>query len=270
MTIGSYEQVIGGKRWRYPPCDDQFHEYELTKVEGGCRKGWTLSFDGRCFFCPPDSPIVPKKGMTVRLYGKGFAYTVRGLFVEGVCVFHKSEKGSRRADRKRSHREKIAKRRKFEESGRAKLDAQYDALPDVFQRRLDRFRAGLFHFRTEFEPYELFACEQAVVIAAALDPCGPDGPGVEAARGTPDFQMMIQEIFETFGKLSMAEQEKRIEGLNDGHSGNTYEFAKRLAFLYLAHPELVVLEHGAMTPLVGCKEYGCTHDGIRVPESIAV
>ena len=31
----------------------------------------------------------------------------------------------------------------------------------------------------------------------------------------------------------------------------------RLAFYLLADPKMVIVEHGAMTPLTGCEEYSC-------------
>jgi hypothetical protein len=47
--------------------------------------------------------------------------------------------------------------------------------------------------------------------------------------------------------------------LADGHSGNTVGCACLLARLYLTSPEDVARMHGALTPLVGCAEYGCVH-----------
>jgi len=63
-----------------------------------------------------------------------------------------------------------------------------------------------------------------------------------------------------FHSLSWKEQKELIEGLSDGHSANTLGSAYRLAYWLAVNPDNVVLEHGALTPLVGCKDYGCTHD----------
>lgn len=55
-------------------------------------EGWSITRDdGWSFFVPPESPIVPKVGMVARFYGKGMGYTVRGLFIEGVKVFYRTE-----------------------------------------------------------------------------------------------------------------------------------------------------------------------------------
>ena len=41
------------------------------------------------------------------------------------------------------------------------------------------------------------------------------------------------------------------------HSGNTFGFSVRLAYLMAERPDLIAMEHGALCPLVGCKDYGC-------------
>lgn len=46
---------------------------------------------------------------------------------------------------------------------------------------------------------------------------------------------------------------------DDGHSGNTFGCAARLAYHYLTEQENIVREHGALVPLVGCEKYGCPH-----------
>lgn len=55
-------------------------------------------------------------------------------------------------------------------------------------------------------------------------------------------------------------EEQAKAGIDPGHSGNTFGFACHLARLWIIGPEAVVTEHGAMVPLVGCKDYGCTHE----------
>ena len=55
-----------------------------------------------------------------------------------------------------------------------------------------------------------------------------------------------------------------MPGLDRGHSGNSFDFACRLANSYLSNPELVYLDHGALTILIGCEAYGCPHP---IPEA---
>ena len=54
-------------------------------------------------------------------------------------------------------------------------------------------------------------------------------------------------------------QKAFIPDLNEGHSGNSFGMSCRLAYNYLQDEEMVFFEHGALTPLVGCAEYGCAH-----------
>jgi hypothetical protein len=62
-----------------------------------------------------------------------------------------------------------------------------------------------------------------------------------------------------FQKASYKRQRTLVPDLYDGHSGNSFGMACRLAFLYLTDPLLVIAEHGAMVPLTGCEDYGCAH-----------
>lgn len=67
------------------------------------------------------------------------------------------------------------------------------------------------------------------------------------------------ELIKRWKELPWEKQKKKFPQLDEGHSGNTFECSVYLAELYLTSPEKVVLAHGAMVPLVGCKAYGCTH-----------
>ncbi len=74
------------------PNDDQFKELTIAKVDGDAKTGWGMErSDGWHFSCPAYSPIEPKPGMTVRFYGKGIGFPVRGLFIDGVKVFYFTE-----------------------------------------------------------------------------------------------------------------------------------------------------------------------------------
>lgn len=72
--------------------DEQFTEYKLEKIDGNKETGWSATTDeGTGFFIPADSPIIPKAGMTARLYGKGFGFRFRGLSLDGTNVFYRTE-----------------------------------------------------------------------------------------------------------------------------------------------------------------------------------
>lgn len=218
--------------------DRQFKEHTITSVSrydeehGG---GWTIGFDCMGFYVPPDSPIVPEVGMDARFYGKGLGYPVRGLTLNGVVVFYRTEEEQAEHHR-RDVEESQRKQREEFEANRDELDTRFYALPQVFRDRITRFRYNNPDFRWKYERYELFSCEQAVVIAEALK--------------TPD-------AIESFASKSWDEQKRLVPGLDEGHSGNTFGMAVRLAWLYLANPEGVKRMHGALAPLVGSEEYGC-------------
>jgi hypothetical protein len=178
--------------------------------------------------------VVPKKGDTITLHTKNWSI-IRGMDLNGVKVFYKTD-----ADLDREHKEWCEKNQREKEERfekeKASLDAKYEALPKVFKDRIDKFRANNPKFRVDFEGYEMFTCEQAVVIADALK---------------------TKEAIEEFKNLDWAEQKAKVPLLDEGHSGNTFGCACALAYWYLEQPENVTKMYGALAPLVGSEEYGC-------------
>jgi len=163
-------------------------------------------------------------------------YQVRGVFVDGKKVYYRTaaEEGER-------HRQWVADEKAKKQAEAAKnapeVDARISKLPQPFQDRIHAFRERNPEFRAEFESYELFCCEQAVVISGALK--------------TP-------EAIEAFSKESYEAQKAMVPGIDDNHSGNTFGFSIRLAHLLASdHNETIKKSHGAMCPLVGCGTYGC-------------
>lgn len=219
----------------FPSNDDQWTEWTIERVEGDRKHGWTVTFDGCiCFGIPGDSPVVPRVGMTMRQYGRGFGYRVRGCFIDGQKVFYRTLSEQDQHDAKELAESEQRRRDDFEKS-RASMDARYEALPPIFRARLDKFRRNNPDFRWQFEDYELFCCEQAVLISSL---------------GTAD-------AISEFHAKPWADQLKAVAGLSDDHSGNTFGCACQLAIDYLENPEHVEARHGALAPLVGSEEYGC-------------
>lgn len=190
--------------------------------------GWTLGVQ--------TSDIEPKAGDTIRTYGRGIGYEVRGIAINGHVVRYESD-----ADMRARHARELAasdqKKRDEAVANRTENDARIAALTQEFQNRIARLRRNNPDFEWDHQPYELFICEQAVVIANA-------------------FSSNVEEL-KDWSKLDWSDQKKRVPGLDEGHSGNTFGAASRLAWLFLTKPELVELEHGALCPLVGCTAYGC-------------
>jgi hypothetical protein len=222
----------------YPINDCQYQEYILHKVTKE-KEGWELNLDGSLiFWCPEDSPIMPRKEMLARLYGGGFGGITRGLFLNGQKVFYRTEAEQKEKNRKDSELAQSEKRNKFEEN-KVSYFTRISKLPSVFQERIAKFQNTNPDYDWKFGGYELFCCEQAVKLA--------------------DYFKNDNDLL-TWNKLEYKEQEKQCPVLDKGHSGNTFEVSVRLAHWYLSSPENVIVEHGALTPLVGCKEYGCPHD----------
>lgn len=73
------------------PEDTQFEETtvdEVTKQEGG----WTVKRgDGWSFFVSNEHGVEPKVGQTMRFYGRGIGSPVRGLYLDGQCVWYYTE-----------------------------------------------------------------------------------------------------------------------------------------------------------------------------------
>lgn len=197
-------------------------------LEGGTGFGFKAEYLGR------SKP--PEVGDLCRVYA-GWGDRIRGVDLRGEPVFYKTpdELAAEHEQWKIDWKER--KRKNFEKN-RRKLDRQFAALPDVFQRRISWFRANNPDFRVDNEGYEMMVCVDAVKIAEAM----------ETVKGV-----------RMFGKSSYKRQRTLVPDLEEGHSGNSFGCAVMLARLYLENPIYVMAEHGALTPLVGCEEYGCAH-----------
>lgn len=216
--------------------DTEYEERTITSIEqSDTREGcWVTMDDGMGLYVQPYGGV-PRLGDTIRTYGRGIGYEVRGIAIAGTLVRYETEQDMH-ARHEREHAERERRMRAEFEERRADYDAQYDGLPDVFKRRIDRFRANNPDFRWRFEPYELSCCVDAVKIAAHCE----------------DTQTL-----DAFYDLAWDDQKAAIPDLFDGHSGNSFGMACRLAHHYLTQPALVALDHGALANLVGCEEYGC-------------
>jgi len=75
----------------YPQNDEQFKDQYIFTVEPS-GEGWfaTMS-DGWSFYIPPESSVTPEPGVKIRMYGKGIGFSVRGLFLNGVKVYYRTD-----------------------------------------------------------------------------------------------------------------------------------------------------------------------------------
>lgn len=217
--------------------DMEYQDFIITTVERE-QSGWFVVGldDGWCIGVDPCSAVEPKPGKTIRLYGRGTGYPVRGIAIDGVVVRYQTEDEYRAEAEREAAVEREARFAEFE-TRRGDVEARIAALPAGFRARFERFIAGNPDFLPEFGDYELMCCEQAVTFAARMS--------ADELRG--------------WAKLPYDEQKAAMPELGDGHSGNTFGVAVRLAILSHERPDLVHLDHGALAALVGCEEYGCTH-----------
>lgn len=207
----------------------------IAKVEPLGEGRWQVTTTERTGFVLRECWSTPKVGDKVVVFGL-MDYPFYGQALNDTILWYLTPEQEAVQEAERIEQMNAEQEAQFEEN-REQLDADYATLPAVFKRRIDRFRAGSPDFRVKYEAYEMICCVDAVKLARH---CKMSADKVRAwAEGPVENQRGV---------------------MSDGHSGNTWGMAIRLAFLYCgSQPELVEREHGAMAVLVGCEKYGCTH-----------
>lgn len=236
--------------------DAQFKDSVIKTVDKDSftkEDGWTFGFSN-------EWGVTPKPGDIARFYGRGIGSTVRGLDINGVECFYRTEE-QQRAENAQQIAKSIAEQKATFEKNKSALNKKFKNLPEIFQWRVKRFRKNNSDFRWKFESYEIFCCEQAVVIAEWTE----KELAKEAAKKTLSLYIFKKvypgkaiTLLDEFYELPWEKQHKKIRKLSDGHSGNTFGCAMVLAKMFLSEkPENIANMHGALAPLVGSAEYGC-------------
>ena len=75
----------------YPANDKQFEDKIITSVEKQSDGTYAIGCDGWHLWCGKECPVVPEVGQTSRQYGKGIGAPVRGLFINDVKVWYRTE-----------------------------------------------------------------------------------------------------------------------------------------------------------------------------------
>jgi len=205
----------------------------ITKVEER-EDGFEVNCNGLGFCLNKKfwNNFIPKVGDKINLYTiKGSC--IRGIDLNGEKVFYKSDEQLEEERIEQHKKYQLEKEETFKKE-KKHLDEIYDSLPDPFKKRIDIFRNNNEKFRVNYESYELFCCSEAVTIAKALK--------------TP-------KAVKEFSESKDYDKHKLIPNLSDGHSGNTFGMATNLAYWYLKEPESIYKIAGALSPLVGSKEY---------------
>jgi hypothetical protein len=209
-------------------------ELIITAVTPDKDGKWISISAGSCGFgLETKYNVVPKVGDTIILHTVGWSL-IRGITLNGTLIYYKTDEDLELERLEQQLKYEQEKQELFKKEVKS-LDKKYSKLPQVFKDRIDRFRANNDRFRIDFESYELFCCEQAVVIAKACKtPAG------------------VQE----FSKMEWKDQMNKVKKLSDDHSGNTFGMSTQLAYWYLEQPDVVTKAHGSLSVLVGSAEYG--------------
>lgn len=189
--------------------------------------------NGVGFGMPTKYKVTPKAGDKITLHSVNGS-TIRGIDLNGKKVFYKSDAQLNKEHKQWCDNNKKEKKAQFKKD-KPRLDAIYNKLPKCFKDRIDKLRTNNPDFREDFENYELFCCEQAIIIA----------------NGCKTADAILK-----FTKKKWKDQKKMVPKLDSGHSGNTFGVACSLAYWYLEQPQNVTKMHGALSPLVGSKAYG--------------
>jgi hypothetical protein len=180
--------------------------------------------------------VPPAPGETLRTYGRGIGYPVRGVAVGGR-VYRYETPAAHDAERARAQEQDGRTRRAAFAEGRAVFDARVAALPAPLRARMEGFLAAGPDWGWKLGDYELFACEEAAKLAAAL------GTTAEV---------------EAFARAPVSAQRERVPAVAyDEHSGNTFGAATVLARMLHADPAVVPKMHASLCPLVGCEDGRC-------------
>lgn len=238
MTFGN--TITGDRtvdeRWRF---DTEYERVKIAKVTAGREYFDVLREDGWSLGVP-DVGIEPEVGDWMRCYGKGIGYQVRGIVIEGKGVVRYDSPAEFEARREQENRERQDKKQTALDEGRSARDLRIRELPRPLRLRIEGFQAAREHWRRDHEEYELFVCEEAAKIAQHFE--GPNA---------------VYNL-NAWAELKYDEQRQAWDGMDGGHSGNTWGAAVALGrALLLGNEDYVIRAHGALCPLVGCEDYGC-------------
>ena len=226
--------------------DVQYTDHVISEVSPNPPDGWSIGLDeGGWHILVPNAHERqrPCLGEVIRLFGRGVGYHVRGIaIVTGpwrVYRYESEDEYQARIERESREERYLRCAKAIEE--REERDEKIAALPVEFQHRIARFSRTVENWTADFEPYEIFVCEEAAEMAKVFK--------------TPD-------DLHAFYQMKCEDQKTLVEANGytlrlDEHSGNTFGAAVMLARIFLEMPESLWQAHGAMCSLVGCSSYGC-------------
>lgn len=219
-----------------PWLDEQYEDSVVAEV---CemKTGYDIKReDGWSCWLGKEHHVVPRVGQRLRAWGRGIGHPFRGLAFDDAVAFYKTE-AEQQADFDAERRRWRGQQQEEYENERRTWDARVTALQPPLRLRMERFRAvGGDDWRWHAEPYEMASVEEASRLIARFE-------SAEALR--------------SFGKLDHEAQKAIHPNMGEGHSGNTWNHALRLAILCYERPDLVPRDHAVICALVGCEEARC-------------
>lgn len=214
--------------------DKEFIEHKIFGIKD-IDNGYELHLDDNSWInVPKIDHQTPSIGDIIKLFGKGFGYTIRGIEIAGKLYRYRTPEEAEADHNKEQEKLRKGRIAQFEKE-KSKLDKIFESLPEPFQKRIERFRNNNPDFRWDFEAYESFVCQEAWLIALKLKHVA---------------------MINNFKNMPWDAQRKLVP-IDANHSGHTFDCAILLAKTFIENPENVVNVHGAMCPIVGCETYGC-------------
>lgn len=236
--------------------DREFHDHvidssEVLAEEDGIKR-LEFRFEECMVLCVRDElraargtdprPDGLQKGDVLRVYGRLFGFVRGAALVEHgavSAVFRYMTEAQAESQRQRENIERKERQRREWEEKKTDTAARVARMPERFQRRFEFFMRRP-EWGPDFGLYEVFVMEEAIKISRICK---------------------TADRVEWFAKAEPAFQKGAADAagvtLSDDHSGNTFGAACHLAHGYLAEIDALFKFHGALCPLVGCKEYGC-------------
>ncbi len=207
----------------------------------GSSDGWSLYVENK------QGLPLPNVGESLVCFGRGMGYTVRGIGGSDHLYRYRTE-----AEEEVKHQKWVAEREAQQQAdwnkGLLEFNAKVGAMPEVFRQRFAEFTSRCpQNWGPKFGGYEMFVCEQALLIADWAENAADDA-------GFLTTDIAIKAFYDADNETQDAVLGEENHG---NHSGNTFGQACTLASVYLANPEHIPNMHGALCPMVGCDDYGC-------------
>lgn len=208
---------------------DECDEVEVETARG-TGNGWEISWSGgTTAFVLYDGEIKPGDIVTwypsAKLGARHYGWALNGELIEWATPWERLSRDIEVwAERDRRQREGL-------DTLIEEMDAAYEALPEPFKARIDRFRAEDPNFRLNGERYEMAAVGDAPKVAEALKP-QIEALAISREDDEEAWLKAVADIFDEFRDQPFDKTKEMVPDLQEGHSGNTFGGAVGLGYRY--------------------------------------